>query len=382
MLGWAMAPRYRRFLFAGLGLLAASGVVAPAQADARLCRQLEARLAALPSSRDGTSLYQRYEKAVAEQQGELAIANGRAGALGCGTVERSGNAQCQSLNGKIESMEVNLIDLERKLGILAKTVPSRGDPDRDSLLAAIEANGCGDRYQERLTELDRDEEALYDLLNRGSIEYLAPGQDEENVRVVPGVDHSLRAYRTMCVRTCDGYYFPMSQSSSRDDFVRDQQNCESICPGTEMRTYYQPSGDADVRRMMSTITDEPYPELGTAYLYRRADVERPQACGCGQLATEQNYSIIAGIGSAAVEESLAAPLIPRPWTRPDLTMDPETLANAEGKFGTRQIREILKPKVVKRPPAAERKVRVVGPTFLPDPPEAAGQPVPDPPKGP
>ncbi len=180
-----------------------------------------------------------------------------------------------------------------------------------------------------------------------------------------GISSGFSAFRTVCVRSCDGYYFPMSASSSRDEFARDQENCESICPGTDMRTYYQRSGNYDVGAMMSTATDEPYAELSTAYLYRSPQAPRPPACGCGKVATEQNFSVLAGEGSAAEEVVPAEPVTPYPWPRPDSASDPETLANRDGGLDAKVIAEILKPRLAKRPPAGERKVRVVGPTFLP-----------------
>lgn len=378
----------KQTLFAGLCLLATVvGTVTAAHADARTCRRLEAKLASLQTSGD-PGIRDRYERAVAEQRDELMAARKRARTLDCGFVMGFGSAECQALNMRIEQMEANLADLQRKRDLLARRAGGGYDRERAMVEGQMAAAGCtGDRYADRLRELgrgptaiDENEGNLFDRLGNSSIEYAARGDD--NVISIPSQqdDYSIKAYRTMCVRTCDGYYFPMSPMSSRDDFGRDQQNCESICPGTEMRVYYQPSGRSDVGTMMSAATEEPYPDLSTAYLYRRADVERPPACGCGRIATAQNYSIIAGAGSAAAEEAPASPVIPHPWSRPDVAADPETLSNAEGGLDIRQMRELTKPKAAKLPPPGERRIRVVGPTFLPDPTKAEAPPVQDPTK--
>ena len=84
----------------------------------------------------------------------------------------------------------------------------------------------------------------------------------------------------MCVRTCDGYYFPMSPNSSAVDFDRDLKNCESTCPGTEMQLYYQRAVGEESETMISAGTGEPYASLPTAYLYRDAAMSQPQGCGC------------------------------------------------------------------------------------------------------
>lgn len=36
-------------------------------------------------------------------------------------------------------------------------------------------------------------------------------------------------YRTVCVRLCDGYYWPMSYATSADNLGRDRQKCSSSC---------------------------------------------------------------------------------------------------------------------------------------------------------
>lgn len=372
----------RRFT-CGTLLLLAAGTAARAQDLS--CGELEARLAALTTG-GGSIVYQRYDAAVAEQRDELAIARQQAEQQDCGFSLGEGSDTCQAINLTIERMQSNLADLQRKRTALAKRSRTEAQSERGDLLAALEAEGCRGGEAARRAEPIEPEQAtgtvaendggLFDRLSRGSIEFVPPDQGTIEIETPSFDEDSVRAYRTICVRTCDGYYFPMSASSSRNDFARDQENCESICPGTEVRTYYQRSSDYDVTRMMSTASDEPYAEMSTAYLYRSADAERPPACGCGKLATEQNFSIIAGEGSAATEVVQAKPEIPRPWPRPDTATDPETLANRDGGLTSEQVAELLKPRLTKRLPAGERKVRVVGPTFLPDPAAAEDRPVP------
>ncbi|WP_274628981.1 DUF2865 domain-containing protein [Arvimicrobium flavum] len=371
-----MVARHNRIFLAGVGLLILA-LGEPAEADSRLCRQLQAKLASLPAEGGGSELYRRYDEAVGQQREEIAAARQRARGAGCGFALGLGASQCQAINLKIEQMEFNLADLQRKRQALARG----GDGGREhrELLAALEDNGCGtDRRAARAAELGRDVDGnLFDRLRSGSFEddLYADDDDDYGGAVLAVPEDAYPAYRTICVRTCDGYYFPMSPSSSRNDFARDQQNCESICPGTEMRTYYQRAEVQGVETMMSTASEEPYSELATAYLYKRNDVGPPAACGCGQMATEKNYTIIAGQGSAA--EDRTERRIPRPWTRPDAGADPETLANADGGLSAGQLRELLKPKAAKRLPADERRVRVVGPAFLPDQSTAEDPPVPD-----
>jgi len=82
-------------------------------------------------------------------------------------------------------------------------------------------------------------------------------------------------YRTMCVRLCDGYYFPISFAASRDRFARDAKACESSCGGQARLFVYRNPG-ADVEDMVD-LHGRPYRQLSTAFLYRQ---EYVAACKC------------------------------------------------------------------------------------------------------
>jgi hypothetical protein len=177
-------------------------------------------------------------------------------------------------------------------------------------------------------------------------------------------------FRTACVRTCDGYFFPMSTSATTSDFERDQKNCESSCPGTEMQVFYSRGMADDSALMTSSVTGRPYRELATAYLYKRSDMPRPPACGCN---ASQNFEIIGGNPPNPLQsrpEAITTAVIPERVSMPDPGADPETLANRQGGLDSAAIRRLsTKPVIAPASilPPGVRKVRVVGPTFLPDP---------------
>ncbi len=50
------------------------------------------------------------------------------------------------------------------------------------------------------------------------------------------------SYRTLCVRKCDGFYFPISMSASRGRFETDSAICQASCPNSEVELFVQPSG--------------------------------------------------------------------------------------------------------------------------------------------
>ncbi|HEY7551036.1 MAG TPA: DUF2865 domain-containing protein [Hyphomicrobiaceae bacterium] len=73
-------------------------------------------------------------------------------------------------------------------------------------------------------------------------------------------------YRTMCVRLCDGYYWPVSFATSRDNFARDAQSCLKSC-GASTALYYYPNPGGAPDDMVS-LQGHPYKSLGTAFVYR------------------------------------------------------------------------------------------------------------------
>lgn len=374
-------------LAALLSAFAASAVaVTEPQAASRTCRQLEAELAAARGGGGGPGLVRKYDDAIARQREQLAKARGRASDAGCGFTLFSRNvSQCAAINASIERMNANLDTLQAKRERLAAGGRRR---DRSRILAALDANNCRDDEIAPLHEASRDNGGgnLFEQLFGRQDEQLetpdAPDMplDDPSVRNIrrvinqpDGMDLPRLGgeFRTMCVRTCDGYFYPMSNAASVGDFERDQKNCESSCPGTEMQVFYSRGMDDDLGSMTSSATGQPYSELPTAYLYKQANYSRPPTCGCN--AQAGNFTIIGG-NPPNPEQSQPdggiAPFIPVPAVKPDPGADPETLANAAGGLDQDAIKR-LTTKVPVSPvsalPPDQRKVRVVGPAFLPDP---------------
>jgi hypothetical protein len=79
---------------------------------------------------------------------------------------------------------------------------------------------------------------------------------------------SHRTYRTVCVRLCDGYFFPISFAVPRRHLVRDGRRCQERC-GAEARLFYHSDVDADIAHM-TDLEGRPYSELESAFLYRTA----------------------------------------------------------------------------------------------------------------
>lgn len=83
------------------------------------------------------------------------------------------------------------------------------------------------------------------------------------------------SYKTVCVRTCDGFYWPVSRSVTSDRFETDAKRCDASCVG-EAKLYYQHK-NSDNPKALVGLDGTPYTALKTAFLYRKTLIN---GCGC------------------------------------------------------------------------------------------------------
>lgn len=410
-------------LLAGLAILVLSSAE-PVGASTRLCRQLEAELI---NAGNGGARARRYDDAIARQREQMAIARAQAKDAGCGFALLGRSVrQCAALNATIDRMGRNLDTLQQQRSQMGSGGGS-GRRSRAKVLAALEANGCRDEAVAERPRIEEPREALADPGDDGRVRtplelMLEEGGSEgeqpaDAPRALMG-----ESYQTMCVRTCDGYFFPISYASTVADFDRDQTNCETSCPGTEMQVYFGPSGMDEPANMVSTQTGRFYTELPTAFLHQQTDVPQPVGCRCNP---KKDFKVIAGtpppqVMSRPVETTVpqegavegggaedAALPMPKPAasatptvaaTPPGETVPPfdiqppdappessivaiplpQQAAPAEPAPAATAPTDAAKDKTAKPEKPAERKVRVVGPAFLPDPESATAPQAPDP----
>lgn len=82
-------------------------------------------------------------------------------------------------------------------------------------------------------------------------------------------------YRTMCVRLCDGFYFPISFGVRRESFYRDNRACMKRCDG-KARLFFYPTMGGSIKKMID-LSGRSYKSLPNAYRYRKSLVS---GCTC------------------------------------------------------------------------------------------------------
>ena len=101
---------------------------------------------------------------------------------------------------------------------------------------------------------------------RESAKARAPDEIERKPEDIGVPQGSAGIYRTLCVRLCDGFYWPVSHSTIRARFSKDAKQCEVSCPGRS-QLFVQRTGSEDVEGM-ADLKGIPYTQLKNALRYR------------------------------------------------------------------------------------------------------------------
>nr|WP_319388876.1 DUF2865 domain-containing protein [uncultured Cohaesibacter sp.] len=336
----------------------------------QICAQLEGDLARLQrGSRSASSRnFEKYDAAVHKQQAELDTAMLRSKRDACDggqffLFRKTPKASCPALQKRIQEMQRNLAALERKR---AQFAPATGNNDqmKAQILQQLAQARCGEQY-ERFAQPVRQQ-------RRGLFGSLFGGNDSVREYNLKQYDMpQIGTFRTVCVRACDGFFFPVSFSTTESGFARDAQVCQSSCPGTdaELYVYHNPGETSDE---MVSLSGRPYQSLQTAYLYKKEFVP---GCSC-QRPTSQ-LATIGNSGNAqpsAADMNLlpnsprrteTAPNVPLPLPKQTAMIDPDTqdLARYSMKFEPYQPPEVSAVTNSVRT-ADGRSIRIVGPKFF------------------
>jgi hypothetical protein len=108
----------------------------------------------------------------------------------------------------------------------------------------------------------------------------APNHQQLRITVTPRRDRESQGGESYCVRSCDGYYFPLSSQKRSASEAREL--CSSLCPGASTEVYERRGGpDASFAQAVSR-GGKPYSKLATAFAFRQKSVA---ACTCRSSAT-------------------------------------------------------------------------------------------------
>lgn len=339
----------------------------PGQAGAAnpICQRLVGQLSAIDSGAAGgdsakADQIRRYEEAQSRQQSELERVQGQAKRQGC---DSSGffslftgpSAQCGPINTQIQQMRSNLdqitSNLERLRG--GGFGGSERENQRRSVLMALAQNNCGPQYAGMLRNSG----------GGGFLENLFGGNNPGDAQMNNG--GASGTYRTVCARSCDGFYFPISFATVPSRFPDDERVCKSLCPAADATLYSYRNPGEDMNQAVS-INGQPYSQSPNAFKYRQSF---DKSCSCkaaGQTwsdalkniddkaaAAQQGDIIVTDESSKKMSQPIRAPVA------------------AQKKTGTVATPANAQPLPTGTAPTApadapgDKPIRSVGPTFIP-----------------
>lgn len=331
-----------------------------------VCQRLVGQLSAIDSSATGgdsakAEQIRRYEEAQSRQQSELERVQDQAKRQGC---DSSGffslftgpSAQCGPINTRIQQMRSNLDqitgNLERLRG--GGFGGSEREDQRRSVLMALAQNNCGPQYAGMLRNSG----------GGGFLENLFGGNNNNGGAPIDNGAAS-GTYRTVCARSCDGFYFPISFATVPSRFPDDERVCKSLCPAADATLFTYRNPGEDMNQAVS-INGQPYSQSPNAFKYRQSF---DKSCSCkaaGQTwsdalkniddkaaAAQQGDIIVTDESSKKMSQPIRAP------------------AAAQKKTGTVATPTNAQPLPTGAAPAADapasgdKPIRSVGPTFIP-----------------
>ncbi len=344
----------------------------PSQAPAAnpICVRLEAQLAAVDrGSGDPAKDEQirRYQDAASRQQAELDRITQQAKRMGCDSsgffsLFNGQSEKCAPVNNQIQQMRSNLDQITTSLERLRSGGLGGSDREnqRRSVLVALAQNNCGPQYANAVQQ-------------QGPGNFLSNlfGNNLNNNSTTPPADVGSQSgtYRTVCVRSCDGAYFPISFATVPARFPDDEKTCKALCPAAEASLYAYRNPGEDMNQAVS-IGGQPYASSPNAFRFRQ---EFNPSCSCKAAGQTWSDALKSIDDKAAAEQQgdiivteESAKKMSRPIAKPTPTA---------GKKGTAAATPA--PDAVPAPAAPDsstttatggsdkKPIRSVGPTFIP-----------------
>jgi hypothetical protein len=233
-----------------------------ALAQSATCQRYRAELASL--DRGGGR-----QAAADRQRVEIARLSGYYRSIGCerGPFAMFGGSappECGSIAQRIQQLEANYAAIANQPGDAGGT-----EVRRRELQAAIDQT-CA------VGQPEAGPRGFFESLfgaPRGRVQE-DPGALPPDIAEQPEGERPLGGGRLVCVRSCDGFFFPLSTAPGGRQSA--DEMCLALCPGAEA-TAFSMSGSDDALSRAVSLHGKPYTSLPNAFRYQKAFDE---SCSC------------------------------------------------------------------------------------------------------
>ena len=257
-----IARRVALGLVLAAAVAAVSGGPVSAQQLSADCERL--RVAIADASRGDSGA--QYQAAADRQRAELDRTVAYAKSIGCDRRQflffgAPPPPQCGEINAQVGRMRANLDELQQRAG--------GGPGGRGELIARFNAQ-CTTAQQQPQQPAN-----FLDAIFGGNARQ---PNDVETLPLNPDQPESAEAQagsKAVCVRACDGSFFPVSYSASQGRLTGLEDMCRALCPNADVSLYtYPPSGQIE---QAVSINGAKYMDLPNALKYRQS---LDSSCSC------------------------------------------------------------------------------------------------------
>ena len=324
-------------------------------ASTPICARLQGQLVAFdqgaadPARAD---TIKRTQDAIAKQQADIDRTVGQAHKSGCAgegffALFSALSPQCGPITSQIQGMRDNLDHMTNDLQHLQSGSDDQNG-QRRALIGQLAQNNCGAQYTAAANS-QGGPQGFFDALFGGGTILNANGDGAPS-----------GTYHTVCVRTCDGYYFPISYSTVPTRFADDENACHRLCPASEVALYSFRNPGEDMTQAVSN-SGQLYTALPAAFHYR---TQLTASCSCrapGQswadaLKNADNSSTLESGDIVVTDQNAKALSAP-----PKQSGKPGASSGANAPAGAAATSPAAS---ASGADTAKRSVRVVGPPFL------------------
>ncbi len=241
------------------------------------CRELEYQLTGGSPNLSGQDQLQRVEADMRQADATYRRAQSDAEAANCyedmfffgRSLRRT--PRCIDLDRQIQSAKSTLAQLKTQRDAAARSNSPRGR--HDDLIAELARNRCGEQYTREYESQRSRSSSIFS--------FFSDEEPDDSRRDTPAYGAS--TYRTLCVRECDGFYFPISTATNESQFRDDEAKCHSQCAAPAELFYHR--ADQDVEQMVS-LAGKPYSEMPNAFRNRKVYI-RGCSCNASEFSREE-----------------------------------------------------------------------------------------------
>ena len=295
-------------ILAGVFILCATGLaLAQAMSEQQIrCLQLQRELASAPSAGGGGGGgdMAAIQSQIAQVQKVYEGTRASMEDAGCfesffifgkGLVR---SPKCISMNSRMEDAGRQLSQLQQQRDALRG---GGGSKRRQAELQdALARNGCGGAAA---PPQSRRGGGVFDWF--GGREEIQP--EEPQAPISRYLDPN-GTYRSICVRLCDGFFYPISEHAYGGRLTQDATQCQSNCAAPAELYVYRPGAGPE---QAISLSGSAYTDLAVAFKYRK---EYVKGCSCKQ--AEYNPTDIETYNKSAEATAATAPVKGKPGKKP------------------------------------------------------------------